>query len=134
MSDKVHLQWNDFQSNVNVAFGNLKEDTDFADVTLACEDGELVEAHEVILKSSSLFAALPRSKLQESTAIPVVSYRNDSNKEVKKEDGNGDVKETDKERSRSRRSKSKLKESKRSSRSRCSRMSTLSTMTRARSA
>ena len=55
MSDKVHLQWNEFQSNVNVAFGNLKEDTDFADVTLACEDGEQFEAHKVILAASSSF-------------------------------------------------------------------------------
>ena len=55
MSDKVHLQWNDFQSNVNVAFGNLKEDTDFVDITLACEDGEQFEAHKVILAASSSF-------------------------------------------------------------------------------
>ena len=55
MSDKVHLQWNDFQSNVNVAFGNLKEDTDFSDVTLACEDGKQVEAHRLVLAASSPF-------------------------------------------------------------------------------
>ena len=115
---QLFLEWNDFEDDMSSALGDLSTSKDFTDVTLACEDGKLVEAHEVILKSSSLFAALPRSKLQESTAIAVVSYRNDPNKEVKKEDGNGDVKETDKERSRSRRSKSKLRESKRSSRSR----------------
>ena len=55
MSDKIHLRWNDFQSNVNVAFANLKEDVDFADVTLACEDGHQFEAHQVILAASSSF-------------------------------------------------------------------------------
>ena len=55
MSDKIHLRWNDFQSNVNVAFANLKEDADFADVTLACEDGKQFEAHKVILAASSSF-------------------------------------------------------------------------------
>ena len=29
-------------------FGNLREDNNFADVTLACEDGTQVEAHKVI--------------------------------------------------------------------------------------
>ena len=55
MSEKLCLQWNDFQDNVKNAFGNLREDKDFADVTLACEDGEQVEAHKVILAASSPF-------------------------------------------------------------------------------
>ena len=41
--------------NVNSAFGNLIEDKDFSDVTLACEDGQQVEAHKVILAASSPF-------------------------------------------------------------------------------
>ena len=55
MSEKLCLQWNDFQENVKSAFGNLREDNDFAYVTLACEDGQQVEAHKVILASSSPF-------------------------------------------------------------------------------
>ena len=55
MSEKLCLQWNDFQDNVKIAFGNLREDNDFADVTLACEDGQQVEAHKVILAASSPF-------------------------------------------------------------------------------
>ena len=47
--------WNDFQENIKSAFGNLREDNDFADVTLACEDGQQVEAHKVILAASSPF-------------------------------------------------------------------------------
>ena len=56
MSEKLCLQWNDFQENIKSAFGNLREDNDFSDVTLACEDGQQVEAHKVILAVSSLFS------------------------------------------------------------------------------
>ena len=56
MSEKLCLQWNDFQENVKSAFGNLREDNDFTDVTLACEGGQQVEAHKVILVTSSLFS------------------------------------------------------------------------------
>ena len=55
MSEKLCLQWNDFQDNLRSAFGSLKEDKDFTDVTLACEDGQQVEAHKVILAASSPF-------------------------------------------------------------------------------
>ena len=55
MSEKLCLQWNNFQDNVKSAFGNLREGTDFADVTLACEDGHQIEAHKVILAASSPF-------------------------------------------------------------------------------
>ena len=55
MSEKLCLQWNDFQENIKSAFGNLRGDNDFTDVTLACEDGQQVEAHKVILAASSPF-------------------------------------------------------------------------------
>ena len=55
MSEKLCLQWNDFKTNANQAFGNLREDLDFSDVTLACEDGHQMEAHKVILAASSPF-------------------------------------------------------------------------------
>ena len=55
MAEKLCLQWNDFQVNVSSAFGSLRNDHDFADVTLACEDGKHLEAHKVILASSSPF-------------------------------------------------------------------------------
>ena len=55
MSEKLSLQWNDFKENVNTAFGSLREDTDFTDVTLICEDGQQIVAHKVILASSSPF-------------------------------------------------------------------------------
>ena len=55
MSEKLCLQWNDFKANVNSAFGRLRNDKEFTDVTLACEDGHQMEAHKVILASSSPF-------------------------------------------------------------------------------
>ena len=55
MSEKLCLQWNDFKDNAISAFGGLREDRNFADVTLACEDGKQVEVHKVILASSSPF-------------------------------------------------------------------------------
>ena len=54
-NEKLCLKWNEFQENTSSTFVALKEDTEFADVTLACEDGQQVEAHKVILSSSSLF-------------------------------------------------------------------------------
>jgi len=55
MSEKLCLKWNDFQDNTNSAFASLRNDNDFSDVTLACEDGKQVEAHKVILAASSPF-------------------------------------------------------------------------------
>ena len=55
MAEQLCLTWNDFQENVNTAFGNLRGNNDFSDVTLACEDGQQFEAHKVILVSSSPF-------------------------------------------------------------------------------
>ena len=54
-SEKLCLKWNDFESNIVSSFGELKSDKDFTDVTLACEDGRQVEAHKLILASSSPF-------------------------------------------------------------------------------
>ena len=55
MSEKLCLQWNDFKENVNTAFGSLRDDQDFSDVTLACEDGLQMVSHKVILAASSPF-------------------------------------------------------------------------------
>ena len=55
MTKKLCLQWNDFQENIKSAFGHLRGTTDFVDVTLACEDGQQIEAHKVILAASCPF-------------------------------------------------------------------------------
>ena len=54
-SEKLCLQWNEFQKIVSSAFGDLREDKDFTDVTLACEDGKQVEVHKLVLVASSPF-------------------------------------------------------------------------------
>ena len=54
-SEKFCLKWNDFQNSITSSFQILKSDSDFTDVTLACEDGQQIEAHKVILTSSSPF-------------------------------------------------------------------------------
>jgi len=53
-AEKFCLRWNDFESNISVAFRELREDKDFFDVTLACDD-EQIQAHKVILSACSPF-------------------------------------------------------------------------------
>lgn len=52
-SEKLCLQWNEFQENISSSFKELREDKDFTDVTLVCEDGKRIKAHKVVLASSS---------------------------------------------------------------------------------
>ena len=51
--NKLGLKWEGFQDSARLTFANLRESLEFADVTLACEDGHAVEAHKLILSSSS---------------------------------------------------------------------------------
>ena len=53
MSEKLCFQWNDFNENITSVFRSLREDKNFADVTLACKDGRQIEAPKVILVASS---------------------------------------------------------------------------------
>ena len=53
--EKFCLKWNEFEVNIGVAFRELREDKDFFDVTLACCDGEQLQAHKVILSACSAF-------------------------------------------------------------------------------
>merc|ERR1711909_97015 len=53
-SEKFCLRWNDFEKNISSAFKELRDDKDFFDVTLACED-EQIKGHKVILAACSPF-------------------------------------------------------------------------------
>jgi len=53
-SEKFCLRWNDFENNISGAFRELREDKDFFDVTLACDDDQM-QAHKVILSACSPF-------------------------------------------------------------------------------
>ena len=48
------LRWNDFENNISSTLRELRNDKDFFDVTLACDD-EQIQAHKVILSASSPF-------------------------------------------------------------------------------
>ena len=54
-SEKLCLQWNDFQENLNSSFKQLINDEELSDVTLVSDDGGSVGAHKVVLASSSPF-------------------------------------------------------------------------------
>ena len=52
MNEKLLLQCNDYEAKLKGIFYNLKKNNEFADVTLACQDGQ-INAHQVILSSNS---------------------------------------------------------------------------------
>ena len=62
--EKLRLQWNDFQQNVSSAFGELRSDKDFIDVTLVSEEGQ--QGHKLVFISSCPFFLnlFKRNKLQ----------------------------------------------------------------------
>jgi len=53
-ADKFCLKWNDFDSNLRSSFQKFREEKDFFDVSLVCED-EQVDAHRMVLSASSAF-------------------------------------------------------------------------------
>ena len=53
-SEKFCLRWNDFESNISVAFREIREEKDFFDVTLSVGDRQL-QAHKLILSACSPF-------------------------------------------------------------------------------
>ena len=74
-SENFCLNWNDFIKNVTSSFVELRRDQDFADVTLACGDGQRIEAHKVVLASGSLvFKDLLRQS-QNKSSHPLVYMR-----------------------------------------------------------
>ena len=54
MGEKFCLRWNDFENSISGAFRELRDQQDFFDVTIACEDNQ-IEAHKVILSACSPF-------------------------------------------------------------------------------
>ena len=55
VGENFHLQWQDFETNAVSAFKSLLTDKDLLDVTLVSEDDLVMEAHAVVLHSSSNF-------------------------------------------------------------------------------
>lgn len=54
-SEKFCLQWKEFQENVKHSYKEVRRTGEFSDITLACEDGQQIRAHKVILSASSTF-------------------------------------------------------------------------------
>jgi len=54
LGEKFCLRWNDFEKNISSSFRELKEDKDFFDVTIACDDNQ-IQGHKVILSACSPF-------------------------------------------------------------------------------
>ena len=55
MSEKFCLRWNDFETNVSQAFGQLRNEEYLHDVTLVCDDNKQVSAHRLVLSVCSEF-------------------------------------------------------------------------------
>ena len=52
--ENYNLMWGDFTSNLSMTVKDLRNEKDFLDVSIACED-EIIEAHKVILSAASPF-------------------------------------------------------------------------------
>jgi len=52
--ENYNLMWGDFTSNLSMTVKDLRNESDFLDVSIACED-EVIEAHKVILSAASPF-------------------------------------------------------------------------------
>ena len=53
-SDNFSLRWNDFESSMGTSFRELRNDSEFFDVTLCCGNGlDTLPAHKVILAACS---------------------------------------------------------------------------------
>ena len=56
MEKKIFLKLNEFETKIASTFSELRQNCEFADVTLVSEDGQEIEAHKVILSSSCPFS------------------------------------------------------------------------------
>merc|ERR1711997_818831 len=77
-SDNFCLRWNDFESNISTSFRELRDDSEFFDVTLCCDNGtDIVPAHKVILAACSpLFRKiLSRQKNQQNPFLYLKGIR-----------------------------------------------------------
>ncbi len=72
-SENFCLRWNDFEANVSGTFKELRDESDFFDVTLVCDNsrGRPLQAHKLILSACSpLFKKMLRSLSSVSPSHP----------------------------------------------------------------
>ena len=59
MSEKFHINWNDFQAKVSSSFQTIRDEGQFSDVTLVSDDQVSFPLHKLVLSTSSnLFKTL----------------------------------------------------------------------------
>ena len=77
MEENIYnLSRNDFESSSSHAIKLLKLDTNFLDVTLACEDGKQFKAHKVVLSSfSSVFQSILKQNSHNNPLIYLTEVR-----------------------------------------------------------
>ena len=65
------LRWNDFPTNVVTNLQEMREDNDFYDVTLACDEQSFIQGHKVILSASSPYfkSILKRSPINQHPIV-----------------------------------------------------------------
>jgi len=73
--DNFNLLCKEFGSSVSSTFKKLREDTDLTDVTLVCDDRQMIEAHKVILSSSSPLFRDMLKKIKYSQSHPMIFLR-----------------------------------------------------------
>ena len=59
-SEQLHLNWEKFDAKLKSSYAGLRETPDFSDVTLVCADGKQINAHKVILETTSSLLPDPR--------------------------------------------------------------------------
>ena len=73
MSGKLRVPSKEFQESLISAFGNLRDDRDFTDVTLVGEDGHELQAHKLLLATySPVFEKMFQKKIH---SHPLVFFR-----------------------------------------------------------
>ena len=73
--ENFHLQWQEFEANTASAFKSLLGDQDLLDVTLVSEDQLVMEAHRVVLfTSSTFFKRVLRKSLKKMTFLMDFSH------------------------------------------------------------
>ena len=72
-TEKFCLKLNDFQQSIASSYSDLRKDSDFADVTLVCEEDQQIEAHKIILTACSPFFSTILRKNKHSH--PMIYFR-----------------------------------------------------------
>ena len=74
------FKWNDYKENIVSSYQDLRKDSEFSDVTLLCEGDQQIEAHKIILTSTSHFFS--RVLKRNSHSHPLIYMRGVSAKDL----------------------------------------------------